>query len=222
MSKYKEYDNWKNAVEDETADKYMFVNIATSGLPDRAPGGYHDFKKTKHYDRCRIVQLVWTVTDSDGNVISSKNYIIKPDNFNIHREASKLHGITKDIAYAKGIDMNKVFKEFLKDIQTCELLIAHNIEFDYNVLMSELFRNKQKDLMFIVKFIKKMCTGSATKSLLKLPTKSAYDDYKMPKLTELYKWCFKENIGKYDVQGNIDALVKIYSHLKQKYNMTKA
>ena len=54
-----------------------------------------------------------------------------------------------------------------------------------------------------------ICTGNTTKSLLKIKIGSYY---KMPKLEELYYWCFKTYVknmheAKYDVKNLINILV---------------
>ena len=57
---------------------YLIFDTETTGLPKnwRAP-----ISDTENWPRC--VQLAWQVHDEIGNLIESKSYIIKPDNFDI-------------------------------------------------------------------------------------------------------------------------------------------
>ena len=220
MVKYPYYENWKNNIEGDKAGNFLVMNIATSGLPTKDKNAYKDPTDLEAYSGSRIVQIIWGVYDNEQNEIVRKNYVITPNGFNINNSAAKIHGITQQKAITEGKNIVTVFDELVKDIGECKYIVSHNAEFDYNILMSELHRNNCKDLSYIIRCLDRICTGEATKSLLKV--KTAYgNSYKMPKLTELYKWCFKKDIGVYDVNNNHMALVKIFFHLKTKYKMVQ-
>jgi len=114
--------------------KNLFFDTETSGLPNKYKAHYSE---TENWPR--IVQLSWLIADSEGAVLSEADYIIKVD-FEIPKEASRIHGITNAVAEKKGVLINKVLKAFLTDIDKIDRLICHNVAFDLPVLQSELYR----------------------------------------------------------------------------------
>ena len=222
MVPYPYYEEWKKKNEENKTGKFLVMNIATSGLPVKDKGLYKDPSNLEAYSGSRMVQIIWGVYDNDRNEIVRKNHIVKPNDFVITDTTSKIHKITQEKAIKDGKNFNEICDEFLVDIGECSYLVSHNAEFDYNILMSELYRNNYKDLSFIINSLSRICTGEATKNLLKIKTTYGPDkSFKMPKLTELYTWCFKKNMGAYDVNNNHRALVEIFFHLKTKYKMVR-
>ena len=65
---------------------YLIFDTETTGLPKnwRAP-----ISDTENWPRC--VQLAWQVHDELGNLIESKSYIVKPDDYDIPFESEKIH-----------------------------------------------------------------------------------------------------------------------------------
>ena len=63
---------------------YLIFDTETTGLPKnwRAP-----ISDTENWPRC--VQLAWQVHDELGNLIESKSYIVKPDDYDIPFESEK-------------------------------------------------------------------------------------------------------------------------------------
>ena len=78
---------------------YLIFDTETTGLPKnwRAP-----ISDTDNWPRC--VQLAWQVHDVIGNLIESKSYIVKPENFDIPFESEKIHGISTMLAEKEGVE----------------------------------------------------------------------------------------------------------------------
>ena len=53
---------------------------------------------------------------------------------------SHIHGITLDTLQLYGIKIDSFVEQFKTDISNCKVIIAHNLQFDYSILMSELYR----------------------------------------------------------------------------------
>ena len=201
--------------------KVLVLDLETTGLPERQCRDfknpykeYYHPKKIKYYNSSRIVQFSWYLLDFDNieedlSIELIKNFIVKCD-FNIPEDSVNIHGISNEIANKQGIDINIILSELEKDIDESNVFLAHNSLFDYNVLLSELYRNDKKTM------IKKMdsivtkgglfCSGLMTKYILKL----GRFKNKMPKLKELYEYCFDvEPQNQHDARYDVMALVEI-------------
>ena len=120
----------------------IFLDTETTGLTP-----FHERKiiypgKFELWDACRIVQIAWIVCDDKGETVATHEYLIKPNGFIIPEESTKIHGITQNEAVLHGKDMKDVLSLLLKDLESCRMIVAHNVEFDYNVILSEIFRCK--------------------------------------------------------------------------------
>jgi DNA polymerase III epsilon subunit-like protein len=114
----------------------LFFDTETTGLPPRGIDPYFFLE----WSNCRIVQIAWIVIDVEGNIVKKADYIIKPAFFIIPDESTAIHGISQEMALTQGKDIKDVLREFIKDMSPCDTIIAHNIDFDYNVVLSELAR----------------------------------------------------------------------------------
>ena len=76
--------------------------------------------------------------DENLNEIELKDFIIKADGFAINNE--KFHGITNEISLLKGQPIASILKQYFDDIQTVDLIVAHNINFDSSMIKIELLR----------------------------------------------------------------------------------
>ena len=120
---------------------YLIFDTETTGLPLNWKAPLTDFD---NWPRC--VQLAWQIHDVEGKLVDVKNYIIQPDGYEIPYNASKIHGISTDLAKDKGIPLLEVLKYFIKDVQNSKLVIGHNILFD-NINPKQL---QQQLLMLIL------------------------------------------------------------------------
>jgi len=129
----------------------------------------------------RIVELAWIVIDENDDILFEKRYIIKPHNFLIPIRVSNVHGITTEIAHREGVEIEKVLDEFLEDLKNTNVLIAHNIDFDYPILNCEFKRlNLESNLNQLSRF----CTMKTNEICLFCDL--GRDGKKWPKLKELH------------------------------------
>lgn len=162
----------------------------------------------------RIVQIAWGLYDNE-NIVSSGNYIIYPIDFNISEESTAIHGITMDDAIERGVPIHKVLGLFEEDVKKCGLLIAHNLEFDLNVINTEFLRARiQTDLTKKEKF----CTMKSSNIISYCEIPFQYGDgYKWPSLSELYKQLFDENFdGGHDASADVKACAKCFFELRNR------
>ena len=114
---------------------FLIFDTETTGLPKK---WNLDYTHTDNWPR--MVQLAWQLHDETGKLIENKNFIVKPDGFEIPFAVAKVHGITTERANRDGVDIKIVLEEFYNDLKRSKYNVGHNIEFDINVVGSEYFR----------------------------------------------------------------------------------
>lgn len=183
----------------------LFFDTETTGLPINYKASY-----TNTDNWPRLVQLAW-ILYHDGVEVSNGDFLIKPDGFIISEDASKIHGHDHDKCNEYGVDLKFVLNKFWGDIRESDVMIAHNIDFDKNIAASEYHRmgaqTHAKSFMMKPMF----CTMKASTNFCKLPGNYGY---KWPKLEELYKILFNE-----ELENTHDALIDIQATAKCYFKM---
>ena len=163
----------------------LCFDTETTGLPTRIGRGFPNYKNTSHYDSCRLVSISWIVSQQD-KVVEQAYYVIKPDGYRISSESQAIHGISQEYAEQNGVDFDYAMKAFQQSLSTCKNLIAHNIEFDSNVMKSEFYRRGMQDMVDALLSKHEICTMKKGKEMMKT---KAY-----PKLAALYKYLYDEDM----------------------------
>jgi DNA polymerase-3 subunit epsilon len=196
---------------------FLFFDIETTGLL-AAKKKDIDFRKAEQFPH--IVQISWQLHQYENEKytkITNCDYIIKPDNYTITEESSKIHGISHTQALEKGISATNVYKSFIHDLtkRPNTILVCHNIEFDVTILFYHIYKIYKKEFNgFLNKKVSCICTMLDSVNYCKLPSVSKYtkasDPYKYPKLSELYVKLFEKapsgqlHNSKYDVECTIE------------------
>lgn len=155
-----------------------FFDTETTGLPKdyRAPSTDVD-------NWPRLVQLSWILMD-EKRELSRGDFIIRPDGFEIPREASDVHGITTERAIKEGLPSKAAVYYFLGAARCADVLVGHNVGFDVNIVGAELVRAYGKDYIL---GMKTQDTMLASVDFCAIPGKRGF---KWPKLIELYTKLF--------------------------------
>ena len=168
------------------------LDVETTGLPLRR--NIHPAKDTTHnWNNARVIEICYIISDKEtGDCVKEVCHIIRPHGeFDLSAESVKIHGITHE-QVSKGVHITDVFTELNKDIAEfgVDLFVSHNIEFDCNALLSEIYRlpgNLHKGVLDILKCTERYCTMKNSRDILKLrPIR--YGEYKYPKLEELCRY----------------------------------
>jgi DNA polymerase III epsilon subunit-like protein len=177
----------------------LIVDVETSGLPSSRNANYKDLDK---YKNARIVQISYMICDAATlETISIVDNVIKADGFNITN--SQFHWVTDEISQEQGIPFEDAANELAGYLPDVTHILAHNADFDINIIKSELFR--RPELQHIIEELNKksvVCTMKSTMAMVKARNKYGI---KFPSLAELYSHVFKgqtlENAhnAKYDV-----------------------
>jgi DNA polymerase III subunit epsilon len=181
--------------------KAMFFDTETTGTPK-------DYKAPiRQLDNWpRIIQLAWQVADvSTEKLLRSRKFLIKPDGWTIPQEKFWIdNGFFQGESESKGRLMGRVMDVFIHDLNLCDIIVAHNFNFDYPITAAEMIRynkepEKRPDRL-------KICTMENSVHLCKIPFPRGGRGYKWPKLEELYKYLFKDNMqGMHDAGHDVTA-----------------
>jgi DNA polymerase III epsilon subunit-like protein len=181
----------------------LIFDTETTGLPKTK---FLNIEKSSDWPY--IVQLSYIIYDTDlHNIVKIRDFIIRLSDGNIIGDDSiRIHGITNEISKQLGVDISVALEEFFKDIQTVNMVIAHNVSFDLSIVKMELLRliqNKTtrelktlyKNILYEISNVTKfVCTMKETTDFCNILTRSKTGDAfkKFPSLTELYTKLYNE------------------------------
>lgn len=197
--------------------KLLIFDTETTGLPKSREPAINGPNNWPH-----IVSISWVVLDIDTNTILKKHdCIIKPHNWVIPEESIKIHGITNEMAHLKGVALFDVMKEILRE--PCDVFVAHNANFDINVLLNAILWDLRLEYPILPKHI---CTMALSIELCKIP--GNYGKYKYPKLKELYFHVFQKMPNEKKLHGSLydvlilTEIIQTYSPLREAMGLVAA
>lgn len=137
---------------------------------------YFDTETTGLYPG-QICQLSYVMQDKENLI--AKNFFFSVDC--VEREAFNVHGfsVEKLSQLSNGKRFNHHFNQINKDFETADLVVSHNISFDFSFMRKEYERLNQT---FCVK--NEFCSMKKTTPICKF-SRSNNKGYKYPKLQEL-------------------------------------
>ena len=184
---------------------YLIFDTETTGLPRNWKAPLTDFS---NWPRC--VQLAWQLHDVDGKLLEVKNYIIKPEGYDIPFNAEKIHGISTERANRQGMPLAEVLIEFVKDVEKCKFVIGHNVSFDNSIIGCELLRNEMPNLLADFPAID---TKDDATNYCAIPGGRG-GRFKWPKLTELHVKLFGEAFAEaHNASADVEATARCFLEL---------
>jgi DNA polymerase III epsilon subunit-like protein len=190
---------------------YIFFDTETTGLPRNWNAFVGDLENWP-----RVVQVAWARYDVQNRSLGTRSFIVKPESFNIPGAAQRIHGISMARALGEGKPLKTVLKELTAAIQESEIVVAHNLRFDENVIGAEFLR-QGLDIPFLGKT--RICTMIETTDFCRLPGPRGY---KWPTLAELHTALFGEHLSKsHDAEADATTCAKCFFELKKRriFNM---
>ena len=177
---------------------------------DTETTGFQKAKGTPLADCPHLVQLAALLVDADGNEIDVMNAIVRPVGYTIPDDVAEIHGITTERALEEGRDLLDVIENFAHLLEQADEVVAHNINFDIQIVSYEFDRLEFGNLFAGKSFF---CTMAATTDLCQLPGKYP-GKFKWPKLIEAHQHIFGEGFdGAHDALADVRACQRIHSHL---------
>lgn len=190
---------------------YLFFDTETTGLPKNLESPLSD-----HNNWPRMVQIAWLLYNDNRELVESESYIIFPEDFAISAQAAAIHGITNTKAKFEGTPIKEVLDKFLETFKKATHLIGHNLEFDYKIVGSELIRLGTGEYTWYKELNKRerICTMQDSRVINYCALQSHRDDYKWPKLSELYFKIFnnvfiEEHNAKKDIWATAQCFFKL-------------
>ncbi|MCB9359782.1 MAG: DNA polymerase III subunit alpha [Flavobacteriales bacterium] len=181
---------------------FLIFDTETTGLPKNYNAPVSDSDNWP-----RMVQIAWQLHDTSGKLITNKNFIIKPDGYDIPIGVSSIHGITTERALQDGHDLKAVLEELLIDLEKTTYNVGHNIEFDINIVGAEFFRlgiaNDLADK-------KEIDTMKSAVDFCQIPGGRG-GGFKYPSLTDLHTKLFGEAFADaHDAAFDVDATARCF------------
>ncbi len=208
-------------------DVVLVFDFETNGLPDDPWADFHPESGFEQFDNGNLkkrnerpiprdaanpdkwpnsVQFCYIIYNNKTNEMTTVNELVKMPDGAIMGEASEaIHHISKEDTEARGKDIRELMDTFMDDFKTADVIVAHNLRFDKNLLLAELKRltmredivqdEKKKYELFMMEFYnnkKEFCTMKFGTDECKTigVNKNKKEYYKMPRLMNLYKHLF--------------------------------
>lgn len=161
----------------------IVFDTETTGLPPRPSRfkKYHDPKtEFMFYESSRVVELAYIVYMYDDvakthTTVHSCASLVSPNNeFVITND--DIHGITQEMAVNHGRPIEDVLCDFSMAVSKADVIVAHNIDFDMNIILAEFYRANVDPKHVLV--IEQVCTLHLAMRTMNLT--------RYPRLTDLY------------------------------------
>jgi DNA polymerase III epsilon subunit-like protein len=178
--------------------KILCFDTETTGITPRCQPSFTNISEWPY-----IVQLAFILFDTDEKKILVKHDFIVDVNENkvqIPAAATNVHGITNTISKERGLPIHNVLNCFLCCLHQCDMLVAHNLQFDWDMINAEILRQLLKDGTKIEKnLIQKppkvihYCTMKNSVELCRIEMTNKYTGekfFKYPKQEQLHNYLF--------------------------------
>ena len=195
---------------------YIIFDTETTGLPRNWQAPITD---TDNWPRA--VQIAWQLHDDMGVLLEQKDYLIKPEGYDIPYDAERIHGISTALAEEQGDDLEMVLKEFNIALTKAKFVVGQNVGLDVNILGCEFIR-KGLDSPMASMSVLDTCT-EVTATMCQLPG-GRFGKFKLPTLTELHQHLFGEPFGEaHNATADVEATTRCFFELIriESFSLTK-
>ena len=153
------------------------------------------FPKTKYalpfhksfFENARMIEIAYLLIDENTKVIHKEASFLINKSYNRSPITNHhIHGITDKLIEEEGVNITTVFEELYNDLINVHTIVAHNMDFDIKILLSEIYRNYSESKNLLGQLYSKNWNCTMKQGLKYMKVK------KFPKLLELYKHIFNE------------------------------
>lgn len=167
--------------------RILFFDTETSGLN---PG------------ESEILQLSYIIVDgATWNILKEANFYFDypEEEWRVSPSAIEVNHLTREFLSKQILTpRHEALTQFFADLQTCQLAVAHNIEFDQNHVEAAASINKILRRTWPTTY----CTMKETTDICKIPFSNGGYGYKWPKLEELAK-CLRIKCNKANLHNSL-------------------
>lgn len=153
----------------------------------------------------------------DGVEVSAIDLLVNPG-IEIPRGASDVHGITTERARLVGVPESAVVGLAYRLVQACDLVVAHNFDFDWTVLR---IAAQRAGFSRFPRAVRSRCTQVAATPVLNLPPSermvaAGMKGPKTPKLSEAHeRLCGAPLIGAHDALSDVRGCMAVHDVLER-------
>lgn len=169
----------------------------------------------------RVVQVAWIVFE-DTDKVAEESMLVRPEDFEIPREATEIHGITTEEASDDGNSLQRVLDELEDALDLVEMVVAHNVDYDVKTLAAEYYRQGWADrdswdrTYPPVQQQGLVCTMKSGTELCGIPRENG-SSYKWPTLQELHTELFGEPVDQaHDALVDARACKRCYVEMRRR------
>ena len=185
---------------------YIIFDTETTGLPRNWNAPITD---TDNWPRA--IQIAWQLHDLDGKLIEAKDFLVKPEGFDIPYDAERIHGISTQLAVEMGEDAAAVFQLFNEALGKATFVVGQNVGFDKNIMGSEFIRfgieNRLQEMPVL-----DTCT-EVTANLCQIPGGRG-GKFKLPTLSELHNHLFDQPFAEaHNATADVEATTRCFFEL---------
>lgn len=179
----------------ETTGKYIF------GMPP-------DNEKQPN-----ICQIAAILVDENRKVAAEMNMLVHPDGkWECSPEVVAIHGITTERCKQYGLSLVDILETFDVFVAMSKVIVAHNIEFDANMMTVSHLRAYEDDWNTHTFDKTLRCTMKESTDVCKLPGRRGF---KWPRLQEAYKHFFgAEFEDAHDAMADVKACMRVFFALE--------
>lgn len=204
--------------------RILFFDTETNGLP------YNRYLPPTHLKNWpHILQIAWQMWDG-AVLVTATSALVKPAADLVWSfEAEAVHGIQKEELEREGRSVEAVLELFKTDVLAADLLVAHNLSFDKNVIWAAALRTQRADLAPATWWptSREFCTLRPMTTICKIPSphaakntaKNPQDPYKWPKLAEVWSWLWPTRplpAHLHNAAADVECLVACWRELVQR------
>lgn len=181
---------------------YLVFDTETTGLPKNFNAPVSDSDNWP-----RMVQIAWQLHDKKGNLLENQDYIIKPEGYDIPFSSQRIHGISTEMAQQEGRPLEEVLQEFKDVLSRSQVIVGHNIEFDYNIVGAEFFRKNIQNSLTDIPYADTMQLGTDFCQL----GGGKSGRFKPPRLEELYEKLYNSKFDEaHNAAADVNATAQVF------------